>query len=301
MKVGLIAYCVLFSLIAEALTRSQARAQLTAMSSRQSENTVHDLLNLICDAVVFLDARLNIDTPSPKLDGLLLRRTDPGELCGTPFAKYVLESDAQRFLDFVQEDTSQSLHLNMRDMGGAHLRVQLFHTAFEDVFQQTHHVLGVREEMDSTIQRELPLADTPAPLFSSRLRREGSFSSGNSGEFVVIKSCDAKPVAVWVDVLGGGLPIVGCTTLFSSLAGRPVEQGESFLAWVQGDKSAFMLWVQTMVNGANTEESFKVTWRSSLTNKMEIRSTCKMCVEEGDEEDIESDEPSCVWQGPDKT
>jgi len=73
-----------------------------------------------------------------------------------------------------------------------------------------------------------------------------------------------------------------------------VEQGESFLAWVKGDKSAFLLWVQTMVNDKNTTGSIKVKLLPSQTNNIEIRARCKMCVEEGDDEDDGSSEPERI-------
>ena len=133
----------------------------------------------------------------------------------------------------------------------------------------------------------------PHPLLSSRLKAEGSASSCSSGEPVSIKTCDGDPVAVWVDVINGDLPIVGCTAHFTSLGG-PVEQGESFLAWVKGDKSAFLLWVQTMVNDKNTTGSIKVKLLPSQTNNIEIRARCKMCVEEGDDEDDGSSEPERI-------
>ena len=164
-RVGSVVACVCVSLTLEAYTRAQAKAQLTERCSSQSKTTVHDLLNIICDAVVFLDGALNVTTPSPKLDGLLLRRTDPGELCGTPFAKYVNNPDVDRVLKFLQEEHGHghSLHVDMRDQCSARLPVQLFHLAFEDTFEQTQHIVGVREEMDFTHPRELPHVDTPTP------------------------------------------------------------------------------------------------------------------------------------------
>ena len=284
--------CVVVSMIVETSTRSQARAQLTMMSSSQSETTVHDLLNVICDAVVFLDGDLKVTSPSQKLDGLLLRRTDPGELCGTPFTKYVLDSDVIRFQNFIEEETGHghSLHVDMRDQGGAGLSVQLFHTAFHDLFGQKHHIVGVREEMDFRTQRGLPLADTPPPLVSSLWKSKGSPSSGSSDELVSIKSCDGEPVAVWVNVIDGDLPIVGCTASFTSVGG-PVEQEESFLAWVKGDKSAFLLWVKTMLNDQNTESSRKVNLLPSRKNNIEIRTTCTIFAKDDDDSDDDSSEP----------
>ena len=141
------------------------------MSSSQSETTVHDLLNIIYDAVVFLNGDLKVTSPSQKLDDLLLRRSDSGELCGTPFTKYVPDSDVKLFQDFVEEETGHghSLHVDMRDQGGACLCATVSH----DLFGQKHHIVGVREEMDFKTQRGLPLAVTPPPLVSSRWEKKG--------------------------------------------------------------------------------------------------------------------------------
>ena len=192
----------------------------------------------------------------------------------------------------MEEETGHghSLHVDMRDQGGAGLSVQLFHTAFHDLFGQKHHIVGVREEMDFKTQRGLHLADTPPPLVSSRWKSKGSLSSGSSDELVSIKSCDGEPVALWVDVIDGDLPIVGCTASFTSVGG-PVEQEESFLAWVTGDTSAFLLWVPTMVNDRNTECSRKVKLLPSQKNNIEIRTTCTIFAEDDDDIDDDSSEP----------
>ena len=298
-KLSLLFYCVLFSLTVEVFTRSQARAQLTARSSSQSERNVHDLLNIICDAVVFLDAALTVAVPSPKLDGLLLRRTDPRELCGTPFAKYMDDSDVHRFqkLTQVENGGGQSLHVDMRDQGGARLPVQLFHLAFDDLFEQKHHIVGVREEVDS--QRELPLGDTSAPLMSTRLRAVASGSSCSSGEPVSIKPCDEEHIAVWVDAVKEGLPVVGCTAGFMGL-GCTVEQGESFLAWVTGDRAAFLLWLQVTLHDEKKNDSIKVDLLPSRSH-ITIRTSCRVCVDDDDDDEDDdrddhdhSSEPRCV-------
>ena len=74
-----------------------------------------------------------------------------------------------------------------------------------------------------------------------------------------------------------------------------MEHGESFFAWVKGDKSAFLLWVQTMVNDNNTEDSRKVNLLPSKKNNIEIRTTCKIHVDDDhDDGDDDSSEPERV-------
>lgn len=270
--------CLFVSCMVETYTRSEAMAHLKERSSRQIENTVQELLHLICDAVVFLDGNLNVKSPSPKFDDLLMRQAHPNELCGTSFVKHMHESCVSYFHKFVHESRSQaqSLHVDLHDHGGSRFAVQLFVATFDDALEQVHTIVGVLEVTSD--HRPLPLSTT-----------KGLKSCGGSDQLVTIKSCDESQVAVWVNVLQGALPIVSCSTSFTSVGG-PMAQGESFLAWVKGDKSGFLLWVQTMVNTNNTIASRKV----NLTpHNIEVRATCRICVEEPeDDEDDDSSDPS---------
>eukprot|EP00450_Noctiluca_scintillans_P032536 CAMPEP_0194543440 /NCGR_PEP_ID=MMETSP0253-20130528/85826_1 /TAXON_ID=2966 /ORGANISM="Noctiluca scintillans" /LENGTH=75 /DNA_ID=CAMNT_0039390201 /DNA_START=29 /DNA_END=253 /DNA_ORIENTATION=- len=61
----------LASSVYDSLTRSETRRLLNATVSARSERTAHELLSLVCDAVITIDGSLCLEAPSPALDALL--------------------------------------------------------------------------------------------------------------------------------------------------------------------------------------------------------------------------------------
>ena len=261
--------CVAVSFGVEMYTRSMAVAQLSAMSSSQNETTVHGLLNSLCDAVVFLDEALCFLSPSPQLNHLLLRQ-ESRNVCGTSFPQLLCESDQVPFQQFVQRDRGQgqSLHVHLRNHCGSDVAAQLFHCSFEDLLAQTRHIIGMREEMDSVIW-QMP-----------------SVSSGQSlsAEIVSIHSGCEQQLAVWVALTSEDLRIDGCTEHFANIGG-PIEQGTSFCAWVQGDRKAFMVWLQDMANDMDSMGTYQVKLAPPHQNDIEIVATCSLCVANAEDED----------------
>ena len=220
--------CVITSLMVESYTRSDAVAQLTAVLSSNNETTVQNLLNMMCDAVVLLDEDLKVKTSSPQFDALLLRQTKPDELCGTSFPMFLHESDQQRFRECAQDvnGNGRSIHVDVQDSGGSRLTLQLFHCCFKDLFAQTCHIVGVREEYEATMQREVLTQSGPSQLFVPplpTLRDASSSASSRSDEFVPIRSCDEERIAVWFDIFSEELRILSCTAGFTCVGG-PIQE-----------------------------------------------------------------------------
>ena len=282
---GISVGCLLISVMVETYTRSEAVAQLRGMLSSQKETVVQDLLNIICDAVVFLDVDFNLLAPSAKLNDLLLRQATQQEFCGTSFPMLLRDSDRDRFLQFARgaQAHGQSLHVDMFDQVGSRVAVQLFHCSFQDLFAQTRHIIGIREEMESAMHREIPAGTAPLreiPVLFPQVG--GSFTSNCSEELVSIRSCEGERVAVWFDFLGETLPVVGCTAGFTHVGG-PIQAEESLLAWLNDDRMAFQRWIQVMVNTEDTETEYTVNLAPPHQHDFEIVSTCTFHVENGRE------------------
>ena len=108
-------------------------------------------------------------------------------------------------------------------------------------------MVGVREEWDSAMKRELPAEHGPALAEIHPLSDASSTSSACSEVFVPTRSCDEEPIAVCVDIFSEDLRILSCMSGFTSIGG-PIQEGEGFLEWTKGNMVTVLKWVQHMVN-----------------------------------------------------
>ena len=131
-------FAVICSVLSQQQLQSEAQAIVAAMTSASTEATAHDLLGIMCDAVVALDDQLLV-APCPKLDALLLRSASVPAGNEGPFLSLFQVTDRDRVSQFLAggDGGAQSLHATLRDVHGSRLGVQLFHKRFEDVFGQT--------------------------------------------------------------------------------------------------------------------------------------------------------------------
>jgi len=163
------------SIAYETACEELVRHKVEAESARAS---VHQILTVVCDAVVNIDDHFRISHPAPQLAHRLHHdnRSSGGGACngfqlqGCCFHELTAtDEDRERFLAFVHSSRGESqgtddghglsppttLHLNLKDSVGSVVPVQLFHS-FQ--FRQLGHVLGVRERKDFP---EASWAETP--------------------------------------------------------------------------------------------------------------------------------------------
>lgn len=131
-------------LMAEARSKVREHVKDEAASS---------LLSVICDAVVHLRENFVLREPCPKLtDGLLRGATGQGKDPERPrFISFLVPSDINRFKSFVRQKSNRpgeaaACHVHLVERGGAHVPVQIYHTALPDVDGHMYHLIGIREE-----------------------------------------------------------------------------------------------------------------------------------------------------------
>ena len=245
-------------MLSQKYIHSEAGAIVAAMSSSSSEAAVQDLLGIMCDAVVVLDEHLAMASPSPKLDARLMLNVRDG----ISFPSLFRVTDQARVAQFLADGggAAQSLHANLRDVGGSRLGVQLFHKRFEDAFGRTRHVIGVVEEPDDERQAQPAPQDDPEIRLSSgwtvgddssRLGPEGSSSIGSSSssaismDFIPIRVPDRDDLCeLQIDATSQHFRILACTASVTSIVG-PMEDGRGLLDLVAShDQARFVHWVQ---------------------------------------------------------
>ena len=281
--------------------QSEARSIVAAMDSSSSEAAVHDLLGILCDAVVTLDERLVLSCPSPKLDALLMRLAPTNGSEDELFPSLFREEDQGRVEACLSacDGVAQSVQANMLDVVGTPLRVQLYQKRFEDVFGRTRHVVGIVEDSDYALPAS---ADALSARLSSgsacrhqrvdvaavhrgrggirrseSSRSTSSRSSSDSGSSADL-SVDLIPFHVSdqehllemkIDTTSPNLEILSCTVAMTSVL-RSVEGGQGLLDLIpRRDRNTVLRWVQ---NGGGTPT--QVTLIHASSPQVVHRSAC---------------------------
>lgn len=276
--------------MSESILRREMKAILQANFAARAERTAKELLTLVCDAVVTLDEGLCVQLPSPALAALLFNPSHQA-FCGVAFEELVCSGDRARFREFITcGSLPQCLHLHMRDVSGARVAVQLFHSPFEGILDKMSHLIGIREETEGQQLRQLP--DT--------LEQDGSFVAINTlgahagGPDVVSLSsgssdCLACEIVVIIDEY---LTVLECTPCCTAICG-PV-QGPGMLDWVVGSRVGFLGWCQNafnqLVNG-DVPPPTQITLAPPHTRLVgPIRATCEARFPDGGIGDLSNEE-----------
>eukprot|EP00927_Polykrikos_kofoidii_P035476 TRINITY_DN3002_c0_g1_i3.p1 TRINITY_DN3002_c0_g1~~TRINITY_DN3002_c0_g1_i3.p1 ORF type:complete len:751 (+),score=79.13 TRINITY_DN3002_c0_g1_i3:57-2255(+) len=161
---------------------TKGRLALDTKLGAMSQKTALCILFALCDAVVTLGPDLHISQRAPKLANLLSQNAlnedaDSNfrqDLVGANFVQFLVETDRDRFRDFVARGTTtreehsadpepaQALNVHLQNSNGR--QVQLFHSEFRDSDDQVRHVIAVCEigEVHKTEASTLPLVPPPA-------------------------------------------------------------------------------------------------------------------------------------------
>eukprot|EP00450_Noctiluca_scintillans_P024991 CAMPEP_0194533006 /NCGR_PEP_ID=MMETSP0253-20130528/70756_1 /TAXON_ID=2966 /ORGANISM="Noctiluca scintillans" /LENGTH=566 /DNA_ID=CAMNT_0039378515 /DNA_START=16 /DNA_END=1716 /DNA_ORIENTATION=+ len=225
--------------------RRESRANVEILVASQSEKNTRELLRFLCDVVLDLDNTLHVHSGSPALAALLLQNPSK-QMRGAAFEEVICRSDRDRFRSFMGGRVeTQCIHVHLRDASGGRVPVQLFHTPYTNLFDQAHHLLGIREEIDGE-RSEDPAQDHRGTQEELPTSATLQLSDEVQGRADLVRACDDDECAVVVDVLSLEQRMSECTPSFSAISG-PIRLEEGFLDWIIEDKGSWLRWVQTSV------------------------------------------------------
>jgi len=232
----------LASSVYDSLTRSETRRLLNATVSARSERTAHELLSLVCDAVITIDGSLCLEAPCPALDALLFN-TSCRPFVAVNFTGLICDNDTDRFRGFISDFVRpQSMHLHLRDASGGRVASQLFHPRLERLGGHFSHVIGICEEPEVHFMRQLPhdVHAVPTTRLAQRSTLSEELVSLSSGE------SDCLRCACTVDLRHENLPLLDSSPCFTAIVG-PVSGGR-FRDWIVGDAQPFIVWLVRCAN-----------------------------------------------------
>eukprot|EP00929_Paragymnodinium_shiwhaense_P052169 TRINITY_DN26140_c0_g1_i1.p1 TRINITY_DN26140_c0_g1~~TRINITY_DN26140_c0_g1_i1.p1 ORF type:complete len:517 (-),score=55.72 TRINITY_DN26140_c0_g1_i1:216-1766(-) len=139
---------IMLSFVFEATRIDQVKQLVLAQTSSKEAQTVVDVLNTMCDAVVEL-CDMTIKTACPRLEALTFRFNADG-LRGKPFLHYVALADRDRCEAALGSgaDTAFSLHLSLLDSSANKIPVQMFVKCLTAWNSALEHIIGIREDGD---------------------------------------------------------------------------------------------------------------------------------------------------------
>jgi len=140
---------------------ASARQRIAVLSAAHHRLAVASLLRMVCDAVVELDADLNLVEDCPALSNALFRAKGKS-LQGLPLKQFFfLEDEGQleelRSLPSATSAasapsaalvTAKMLHVRLRDSWGNSVPFELFHVPFKSLGDDMRHLVGLREHGD---------------------------------------------------------------------------------------------------------------------------------------------------------
>jgi len=165
----LFALIMLGTYLVQRWTEQQVRTALSARANQGAKEAAHDVLSVLCDAVLYLDSDLAIKNPDAKLFHLLRQGNSDGghksELAGVPFVNHVVEQDKKRFTDFASTSRlvagrcfdsgmlrgpAAVLHVSLVGSLNSVRPVELFHAYFPDLKGDAGHLVGIREVSETS-------------------------------------------------------------------------------------------------------------------------------------------------------
>lgn len=164
-SLGVVVFSSMFCWWVEQSTLLEVRDRIEQHDAMKAkELTVQSLLAVLCDAVVSLDAHLNIHGPAEKLRALLLIPSSNQR----SFPDLMTTSDAERFRNHIRATKpgvhAQALNVHLRCANGFVLPVRLFHACFQDVERgcvgNLRYIIGV-QELDPQSNINAALDDGP--------------------------------------------------------------------------------------------------------------------------------------------
>jgi len=167
------------------------RREVEAKATSCQRSASAGLLSLMCDCVVELDQDLLMKEHYNKLAGMLMlgprKSTKGGDL--THFL--ACEEDKGRFVDFAKPPTQGEgeaspgmISMEMRDGLGNVIRVVLYHLPFRSISGRLHHLIGIREDIDASLERSSALGPLcPAGMGTrASLKRDPQLKEGRTSE-----------------------------------------------------------------------------------------------------------------------
>ena len=140
---------------------SAAEALVEAKESTQPSDLVRRLLSGMCDAVVHLDANLNLTKQCPKLACLLMRPSIESCRASQPFVDSLPLAERTRFIHHFEEDVDSQLprtgaidgppgrasRLHRLDASSVPVAVEILSSFVTGADNNTFHLVGIKEEM----------------------------------------------------------------------------------------------------------------------------------------------------------
>ncbi|CAK0907154.1 unnamed protein product [Prorocentrum cordatum] len=125
--------------------------EIQASISQSESQASRSLLNIICDATVELDGRLQIMDETPRLASLLQHGCDRS-LRGSSMLQFILEEDQQQFTQSIRSSSDECManvfHTRVRDSISNVIRMEVFHVPVTSYLKADSHLIGVREYAD---------------------------------------------------------------------------------------------------------------------------------------------------------
>eukprot|EP00929_Paragymnodinium_shiwhaense_P003162 TRINITY_DN10359_c0_g1_i1.p1 TRINITY_DN10359_c0_g1~~TRINITY_DN10359_c0_g1_i1.p1 ORF type:complete len:940 (+),score=33.75 TRINITY_DN10359_c0_g1_i1:398-2821(+) len=121
-----------------------------AQSANAEASQARSILDTLCDAVVVLKDSV-ISEACPKLATLLLVGPSAHGLLGRPFLECVADDDQDRVRNRIAESEKADeaafiVHTTLQSSGSNTVEVQLCVNSFQDLYGNTCHILGIRED-----------------------------------------------------------------------------------------------------------------------------------------------------------
>eukprot|EP00928_Gymnodinium_smaydae_P062400 TRINITY_DN46277_c0_g1_i1.p1 TRINITY_DN46277_c0_g1~~TRINITY_DN46277_c0_g1_i1.p1 ORF type:complete len:609 (+),score=51.33 TRINITY_DN46277_c0_g1_i1:25-1851(+) len=129
--------------------RGEATAVVLEKQSSLAMQIVDSLLGALCDAVVYLNSRLEIVGDVRMLEAMLLRQGGRG-LVGSDFTSLLVEEDRPQFSNHFQTSAGltavvTAFHVRLRSSMGTRVAVRLYSAGFQRLDGQCGYVVGICE------------------------------------------------------------------------------------------------------------------------------------------------------------
>eukprot|EP00931_Biecheleriopsis_adriatica_P007663 TRINITY_DN10892_c0_g2_i1.p1 TRINITY_DN10892_c0_g2~~TRINITY_DN10892_c0_g2_i1.p1 ORF type:complete len:580 (+),score=69.60 TRINITY_DN10892_c0_g2_i1:234-1742(+) len=148
--------CLLVGTTIQDAAYAEAKATVDGKALRQFDAVARSFLDILCDAVVYLDPHLRVRVPSPQLATLLLADVHSSgvDFLGKEICDLVVEDEKESLRETLEvrcaqattpAEAAEPFTAAFRDSSGGRVNVQILHTLFYDLDDMPSLVLGIRE------------------------------------------------------------------------------------------------------------------------------------------------------------
>jgi len=266
--------------------REEMDSEILRQSGSSGQSLSAELVSIHSGCEQQLAVWVDLTSEDLRIDGCTAHFTNIGGPIeqGTSFCAWV-KGDRNAFMGWLQDAAN-----DMDSVGTYQVKLAPPHQHNIEIVATCTVCVENAEDEDTSVRiGRIELSDVrkirrPRPRSARGVPAMRSLSSSGSDELLSAESRKEPDVAVWIDFLSVGLPIVGYTERFTDFGG-PMELGTSFCAWVEGDRKAFMEWLQDVVNDMDSMGTYQVKLTPPHQHNIEIVATCTLYVEDPADED----------------